>query len=282
VKLVRFVYAAACVALTLGAGSGWDRSSAVAAAPVVPKAKTSLAPHKAIYELSLLRTVPGEGVRAARGTMTYTLADRCDGYTIESNVTMSLSFADGNTQKVDQRYAAWEAKSGRFSSFTMQSLENGEPAKAYRGTITLGADGSGTATYEADKPMSFELRPGTMLSTAHTAALLESAAAGKTFFSGHVIDGSFDQGPFIVTAMISGARDGRALLQKDGAGGVAAGRYWPMSLAYFPAASKAAIPEYELGMELLPSGVSRSMTQDFGAFTIGFKLTDFEQLKPDC
>ncbi len=280
VKLFRLVCAAACAAVILSATVYGDHGAAIAAAPV-PKAKASLTPHKATYVLHLLRTRSGEGVRVARGSMTYILSDRCDGYTIESNVSMNLSFADGNAQKIDQRYAAWEAKDGSFSSFTMQTLENGSPGKSYRGSITLERDGSGSATFEGEKTEVFKLAPGTMLSTAHTVALLEQAAAGKNFFSGHVIDGSFDQGPFVVTATIAGARDGRATLKKEGAA-ISAGRYWPMSLAYFPASSKGYLPEYELGMDLLPTGISRAMTQDFGNFSIGFTLTDIEPLKPEC
>lgn len=281
-KLVRLFCTAVCVVLAVGAAPEWNRNSAIAAAPVVTKTRTALTPHKATYELTLLKTVPGEGVRSARGTMTYALSDRCDGYTIESTVSMSLSYADGNSQSVDQRYAAWEAKNGRFSSFTMQTLENGEAAKTYRGTITLNADGSGTASYEGEKTTNFKLAPGTMLSTAHTAALIENAAAGKKFFSGEVIDGSFDQGPFLVSAVIASARDSKAALDKDGMRELSGGRYWPMSLAYFPASSRAVVPEYELGMELMPSGISRSMTQDFGAFTIGFTLTEIAPIKSDC
>ena len=279
-KFIRLVCTAVCVAVILSVAPQGDHSAAMAAAPLL-KAKATLTPHKATYVLSLLRTRSGEGVRVARGSMTYTLSDRCDGYTIESNVSMNLSFADGNAQKVDQRYAAWEAKDGSFSSFTMQTLENGSPGKSYRGSISLGQDGAGNATFEGDKTETFELAPGTMLSTAHTIALLEQAAAGKTFFSGKVIDGSFDQGPFVVTASIAGARDGRATLEKE-SGAMSAGRYWPMSLAYFPASSKGYLPEYELGMELLPTGISRSMTQDFGTFIIGFTLTDLEPLKTEC
>jgi hypothetical protein len=214
--------------------------------------------------------------------MVYTLADRCDGYTIESHVAMDLSYAGGNDQKVDQRYAAWEAKNGRFSSFTMQTLENNEPAKTYRGTITLEPDGSGTATYEADKTVNFKLAPGTMLSTAHTSALIENAVAGKKFFSREVIDGSFDQGPFLITALIPSSREGAAVAEKENLHGMTGGRFWPMSLAYFSTSAKTTTPEYELGMELLPSGISRSMTQDFGSFRIGFRLVEIEPLKSDC
>src|SRR5690606_20435696 len=138
-------------------------------------------PHKATYRLSLAKAVPGDGVRGARGTMVYSLADRCDGYTIESDVSLTLVFSDGNSRDIDQRYAAWEAKNGRFSSFTMQTLEDGTPSKTYRGAITLAPDGSGSAAYEADATTDYALTPGTMLSTAHMVALIDSAKAGKRF-----------------------------------------------------------------------------------------------------
>lgn len=281
-KSMRNLCAGVVVGLALTVAPPSERSASAAAAPTVAKPHQPLASHKAIYELTLLRTKPGDGVRAARGSMIYTLADRCEGYTIESSIAMDLAFADGNTQKVDQRYASWEAKNGRFSSFTMHTLENGKPEKTYRGTITLKEDGSGTATYEGEKTVSFDLAPGTLLSTAHTIALLESAAAGKKFFSSEVIDGSFDQGPFVVTAAIAGSRKAAAVLKKEDPAAVSGGAYFPMSLAYFPAASTAPIPEYELGMQILPSGISRAMTQDFGTFTIGFKLIDLEPVKPEC
>ncbi len=281
-KIVRALSVAISVAVILGAAPQAGPNAAFAAATAVPKAKPTLMSHKATYRLTLLKTRPGDGVRSTRGTMTYTLADRCDGYTIESNVAMTMSYADGASQKMDQRYAAWEAKNGRSSTFTMQTLEDGAPSKSYRGSITLEQDGSGSAVYEGDKTETFKLAPGTMLSTAHTLALLEEAAAGKRFLSRQVIDGSFDQGPFVVSAAIASGRDGRPALDKDGMREISGGRYWPMSLAYFPASSRETMPEYELVMDLMPSGISRAMTQDFGAFTIGFTLVEVEELKPEC
>lgn len=279
-KLVPFVATAICVALVVSAGPLIERSAAKAAAVAAPRTKPALTSHKATYRLSLVKAKPGDGVRAVRGTMTYVLSDQCEGYTIESNVSMDLAYADGNIQKVDQRYAAWEAKDGRSSTFSMQSLEDGETSKSYRGAIKLDADGSGTATYDSDKSETFTLSPGTLLSTSHTIALLEKAAAGERFFRGRVIDGSFDRGPFVITALISGGREARAVIEKGGE--LSAGRYWPMSLAYFPAASKDPTPEYEFGMDLLSSGISRSMVQDFGDFAVGFTLVDLEPLKPGC
>lgn len=252
-----------------------------AAAPV-PSAAPSLVPHRAVYTINLVKVSAGDGVRGVKGFMTYNVNDRCDGYTIETDVQMTFAYSNGENQNVAQRYAAWESKDGRLSNFSMQTTENGKPGKSYRGTITLNQDGSGTARYQADDVTDYALVPGTMLSTAHTLALIEAAASGKTFFRGDVIDGSFDQGPLVVAAAIARPRNGAAVLKEDEKG-LSAGRYWPVSLAYFPASSKDVVPEYQMGTQILPNGVSRSITQDFGNFSVSFTLSDVEELeKPDC
>ena len=165
-----------------------------------------LASHRAIYDLALTRAAEMDGVRAAKGSMVYALTDQCEGYTVESNLQMELAFANGNSNQVDQRYAAWEAKDGRTATFRMQVLENGLLTKSYHGAIALGADGAGTATYETDAVHTFKLPKGTLLSTAHTLALLKSAAASEKALVRPVIDGSFEEGPFTISAVISPAR----------------------------------------------------------------------------
>jgi len=263
-------------------------SPAVLAAPIQLKpqavdASGSLTSHRAVYNLTLTKVSQSDGVRAASGTMTYTLTDRCDGYTIETNMLMSLAFANGADNDIDQRYAAWESKDGKFSTFRMQVLENGALGKSYRGNIRFNDDGTGTATYQADEETKFELVPGTLLSTAHSLALLKSAVAGDRFLSKLVIDGSFDDGPFRVTAAIAPAHEGAVPAAKSGPGELSQGSYWPVGLAYFPVSSSKEVPDYEVAMNMLPSGVTQSMAQDFGGFTLGFKLVRIEPItKPPC
>lgn len=244
-----------------------------AAAPV-----TALASHRAIYDLALTRAVQSDGVRSAKGTMVYTITDRCDGYTIESNLQMDLAFSNGIDNQIDQRFASWEAKDGHSASFRMQVLENGTLSKSYRGNVALGADGTGTVTYETDAVRTIKLPKGTLLSTGHTLALLNAAAAGEKFLVRPVIDGSFEEGPFTISAAIGAPRAGQTK-----AGDLAAGTAWPASLAYFPFATEHEAPDYELTMSILANGVARSMSQDFGKFTLGFDLVRAEPVTaPSC
>ena len=227
---------------------------------------------------SVLPVASPDGVRAAKGTMIYSITDRCDGYTVESNLQMELAFASGIDNQIDQRYAAWEAKDGRSASFRMQVLENGTLSKSYRGNVALDADGSGAVTYETDSIQTFKLPKGTLLSTGHTLALLKAAAAGEKFLVRPVIDGSFEEGPFTVSAVIAPARGGAAK------GGVlASGPAWPVGLAYFAFGTDAEAPSYELSMGILSNGVSRALSQDFGKFTLGFDLVRAEPITaPPC
>ena len=268
-------------------------ASARAAAPVVPPSLTS---HRAVYDLSLTKTMQSDGVSSAKGSMVYTITDRCDGYTIESNLQMELAFASGIDNQVDQRFASWEAKDGRSSTFRMQVLENGKLSKSYIGNVALEADGSGTVTYETDSIQKFKLPKGTLLSTGHTLALIKAAAAGEKFFVRPVVDGSFEEGPFMISAAIAAPRGVPAVAAPRGAPDVAAprgapnkesdlgaGAAWPVSLAYFHFATDAEAPDYELNMNMLPTGVARALSQDFGKFTLGFDLVRAEPVTaPPC
>lgn len=269
----------ACLLASAEAGAASPALAAAAQGAVAP----ALVSHRAIYDMSLIKVSQSDGVRAASGTMVYTLTDRCDGYTIETNLSLNLAYSNGNENQIEQRYAAWEAKDGRSSTFRFQVLENGIVSKAYHGNIKFGDDGTGTATYESANVSTFELPRGTLLSTAHTQALLKSAAAREKFVSKVVIDGSFDEGPFWITAAIAPAQDDKRTPVKDKPGVLGEGRYWPIGLAYFPISSDQPVPEYEISQNLLGTGITQSMIQDFGGFTLAFTPVRMEPVAaPPC
>jgi EipB-like len=127
------------------------------------------------------------------------------------------------------------------------------------------------------------LQPGALLSTAHTLTLLRSAAAGDKFVSKLVIDGSFGQGLFWVTAVIAPAHEGGVWPVKDDKNTLGQGRYWPVGMAYFPVSSKRETPEYEISQNLLGNGIMRSMMQNFGGFTLAFAPIKMEAVNaPLC
>jgi hypothetical protein len=286
---VRWVYIFLGFGWLATATAAWAAGPVVAPAPgqsAVEKSAEkpgSLLSHRAVYTMGLSKVAESDGVRAASGTMNYTLTDRCEGYTIETDLSLSLNFSNGNENQIEQRYAAWEAKDGRSSTFRFQVVENGTVTKAYHGDIHFKDDGTGTITYDNGEVTTYDLPRGTLLSTAHTLALLRSAAAHEKFVSKTVVDGSFDQGPLWVTATIAPPHDGGLVAVKGDAANLMQGQYWPMSLAYFPASSKQTMPEYEINQNLLGTGVTRSMLQDFGGFALSFTPVKIEAIPaPSC
>lgn len=248
------------------------------AAPVV------LASHRAVYNVTLVRASQADGVRSAFGSTTYTLTDRCDGYTIESALQLELGLSNGSESAIEQRYAAWEAKDNRSASFRMLTHENGDLKDSYHGTATLDATGAGSVTYaddQQDQPTTFNLPAGTLLSTGHIIALLTSAARGETLVNRSVIDGSFDDGPYRIAAVIG--PQAHEVLPAADSGGLETGVLRPVALAYFSLQSTEDAPQYELTMSLYPNGVARHMVQDFGGFTLAFDLVHVEPIaKPPC
>jgi len=166
----------------------------------------------------------------------------------------------------------------------MLSHENDSLKDSYHGTVTLDANGAGSAVYnndQDDKPVTYDLPAGTLLSTAHTAALLAAAAHDERLVNRAVIDGSFDDGPYRIAAVISAPQHG--VLPVADSRGLENGPVRPMALAYYALESSDDAPQYELSMSLYPNGVARHMVQDFGGFTLAFELVHVEPVTgPSC
>jgi len=253
--------------------SAADFASAMAASVLIP--------HRAVYEVSLKRVSEMDGVRGAHGTMAFSISDHCDGYTLEQTTALDMAFASGVFNDIEQRYASWESKDGRSSTFRMEFVENGKLGRSHRGRIELEEDGSGEISIESDGTAKFELPAGTMLSTTHMIALLEKAEEGSHFLSAPVIDGSFDDGAYRVSAVIGNKLpETEALSKQDNVHDVARGPYWPVSTAYFQYGSEEEeVPLREVSFGLAAGGIVQSMTQEFVEYSLGYELVYAEPLE---
>ena len=53
-----------------------------------------LAPHRALYTLSLERNDGGSGVTAASGTMAYELGETCEAWTVEQRYRLKMGYSE--------------------------------------------------------------------------------------------------------------------------------------------------------------------------------------------
>jgi hypothetical protein len=251
-------------------------------APAAPSPATiEIAPHRAIYKMSLASARSSSTVSDVRGQMMFEWADACDGWTIEQRFQLRFLYTEGEQVDMSTNYATWEAKDGHSYRFNVRKLVNGEVDEELRGTAESHDDRPGVARYLKPEAQEIELPGGTMFPTMHTIQLLRHAVAGDKVFGTTVFDGSDTEGATEINTVLGlrkePVHDDRfdAKLFK--------GATWPVRMAFFPLTSDEAAPEYEMSLSLLENGVAQSMLIDYGDFTVAAVLEKLESMpRPRC
>ena len=241
-----------------------------------------IAPHRALYVMTLGSARNDSGVVDARGAMDYEWGETCNGWTIEQRYRLKMRYAETPDVEIVSSFVTWESKDGLRYRFNQKQTRNGELDQEIRGEARLDGPGKGgVAEFAKPQPQTLKLEPGVLFPSAHTILLIDSARKGENFVSRQVFDGATDENAVQVSAAIGlkvtpdpVAATRSPLLERPG---------WRIRLAFFPADASAEKPDYELGMRLLDNGVSEDMLIDYGDYSISAKLDDIEPLsRPNC
>lgn len=244
-----------------------------------------IAPHRAVYEMSLDHAKGNSDIAGVSGLMTFEWADACDGWTTNQRTAMTFSYTSGEEVRIGWTMATWEAKDGLRYRFIVRQLQSGAFTDEFRGEARLDGRGlPGVARYSAPREYRVELPAGTLFPTAHSEELLRRAAAGDAFMWATVFDGSDESGLFGINAVISGlprragAREPAAVRSP-----LTGGPAWHVALAYFAATGQAAEPEHEQGADIHDNGVVDYLLLDYGDFRVTARLSEIEPLpRPGC
>lgn len=241
-----------------------------------------IAPHRALYTMTLGATRADSNVVGATGAMAYEWGETCDGWTIEQRYRLRLRYAEGRDADVTSNFVTWESKDGLRYRFNQRQTRDGELDQEIRGSARLDGPGKGgVAVFEKPQPQTLKLAPGVLFPSAHTILLIDKAKTGATFVTRQVFDGATDDNAVQVSAVIGRKVGPDPVAAKFGP--LVERQGWRVRLAFFPADTNAEEPDYELGMDLLDNGVSRDMVIDYGDYSIRAKLDDIEALgKPHC
>ncbi len=273
--------------MTLGAGRHLGLAAALVLCAASPASAVDIAPHRALYNLSLESAKTSSGVAGASGGMYYEWGETCDGWTVEQRFRLRLQYAEEGSVDVNSTLVTWESKDGQRYRFNERRVRNGDVEDDIHGEAHLDGPGKGgVAEFEKPEQSTLTLAPGVLFPTAHTLVLIERALAGDQFVSRKVFDGAAVDNAGQITAVIgpqlkpdpkAGKPLDSPLLQRPS---------WRMSLAFFPAdagTSDSDTPDYELSMRLLDNGVSQDMSLDYGDYVLRAKLDEIEALpRPSC
>jgi len=259
----------------------------LAYAAMAPATAVEIAPHRALYSLTLESAKASGGVAGASGGMYYEWGETCDGWTVEQRFRLRLLYSEEGAVDVNSTLVTWESKDGLRYRFNEKRLRNGEVEDDIHGEAHLdGKEKGGTATFDKPEQSTLTLAPDVLFPTAHTLVLIERALAGDQFVSRKVFDGAAVENAGQITAVIGPPLKPDPNAEKPLNNPLLQRPSWRMSLAFFPAdagASDSDTPDYELSMRLLDNGVSQDMTLDYGDYVLRAKLDEIEALpKPSC
>lgn len=255
---------------------------AAALACATPAASIELAPHAALYSLSLISARSGSGIESVSGEMHAEWAEGCDGWTFSHQAVFDLEGAGGSV-RLAANVATWESRDGLDYRFSVRNVTDGGYPELIEGRATLeGKDKGGRVVFEKPEAEIMEIPPRTLFPVVHSIDVIAAAEAGERFVPRIVFDGLTRDGALEVTAVV-----GAAIAPSEPAtetGRLLAGRKsWPVHMAYFPLGSRAAEPQHEIRMRMYDNGVGEELVLNFGDFTLRASVVKLVILpKPAC
>ena len=255
----------------LALATAWPAGHAVAAGEGIV-----MAPHRAVYEMTMAAARGGTGVTAVSGRMVYELTgSACEGYTQNMRFVTQMVNQGGTAMITDLRSSSWEEGNGkrfRFNSSQYRDEKATEVTAGDAARANTADDIKVELTKPAKKDISLPAR--VYFPVQHSIALVAAAKVGKTAFRADLYDGSekgekvYDTVSFIGRQRPPGAN--QRLPKVKNAEWLDALAAWPVSIGYFEPGSdnKDAVPVYELSFLFFENGVSRKLFIDYGEFAI--------------
>lgn len=261
------------------------------AAPFAAPAQESpiaLAPHRAIYDLSLAYTRGNSQVESVRGRILYDFdGNACSGYSLDFRQVSVVDNGEGKVSTSDLRSTTWEGADARSFTFKSQNFLNDDLVDTVDGRADRRAK---VMAVSLQKPQRRKLRigPEVVFPTQHMVRAIEAGRAGKTILSFPVYDGSDTGDKVFNTLTIVGKQIAPGSHVADDAAGkepkLAAMPRWPVTISYFakdkPPQSGEQAPDYAISFELYENGISRALMLDYNDFVVSGTMTSLELKQP--
>lgn len=248
----------------------------------------NLAPHVAIYDLTLKSSRGKRALESVRGRIVYDFSgSSCEGYALQFRQVTELDSGEGKVALSDLRTTTWEEGDGKSFRFKSQNYMDRQQI----GEVDGSADrDKGGVAVKLSKPEDKKFAAGTVVfPTEHMRLLIEAAEAGRPLLETDVYDGSESGEKIYHSLSVIGRRIepdktvDDAAADKDGFAGLAR---WPVTISYFDRVAKKAddqpgeqTPIYAISFEMYENGISRALRLDYGDFVIDGKMSSLEVKK---
>src|SRR5262249_42638273 len=165
-------------------------SAMAASPPPAAAAGVVLTPHRAIYDLRLLRTRGKKDIEGVRGRILYDFSgSACAGYALNFRQVSELATGENKTALSDLRATTWEEGPGKRFPFSSEHLLDDKTVDKVDGEADRGADYVAVKLAKP-KDKAFDLERAMVFPTEHMRRIIEAAEEGKSILELPVYDGS--------------------------------------------------------------------------------------------
>lgn len=244
------------------------------------KTREDLAPHKALYDISLVATHSGSQILNISGKMYYEWKPTCDAWVTDHRFNLFYEYADSPGMRIASDFSTFERYDGTSFNFSSRRKRDGELYQELRGLAEI-KDKDGLATYTIPEGLTYELKEGALFPMGHTLEMVKKARTGKKFFSAHVFDGSDEEGPVEINTFIGEEANPMAEISPSEALDMSLLNTpaWKVRLAVFPENEPKPNADYEMSMIFHDNGVISDMLIEYEDFSVRQELVALEKLE---
>ena len=247
-----------------------------------------LAPHRAVYDLSLVRSRGMRGIESASGRIAYELTGNgCEGYALKFRQVTILQSAETGTRTSDLRTASFESGDGKNYRFRNDSVTRGT-SKTVDGVAERRPGPSLSIKLNSPRRQNVSANGEAIFPNSQMRDIIAAARAGQSMLQMKLFDGSDDGRKVYETLAVIGHEikpgNDEGLEEAAKQEGLAKLSRWPVVLSYFGPGRADAAPSYTLSFDLYDNGVSRALKLDYGEFALQGELVRADLLpeKGDC
>jgi len=240
----------------------------------------SLAAHRAVYDLSLLRGSGSAAPVSARGRIVYEFTgSACKGYQVAFRQMTEITPSEGEPRLTDTRSLTYESGDGKTLHYRIENLVGGQVASTNEGEATRSGDGSLSIDISKPTKKKSDNDVDAIFPTAQMIKSIEAARNGESTVEMKIYDGSDGGDKIYQTLNIIGHRSNDALndptkttpAMKDMS-------RWRVTVSYFDMAKSDSSPSYTLSFNMWENGVSSDLVLDYGDFALKGTMTKLDLL----
>jgi hypothetical protein len=248
------------------------------ASPAAAAGLVALAPHRAVYDLTLVQSKGLKAPTSARGRIAYDFSgSSCEGYVANFRQMVELDPAEGPQRVTDMRSATFEDGEAKNFRFEIDTRVDGQQNENIDGSVARSADGALSVKLQRPKAGNFDLDRDILFPTEHMRRILTAARAGETIVQAKVFDGSETGEKVYDTLTVIGRPPGDEASEQAAHNAALQGlTRWPVAISYFDRDKADDVPAYVMSFDLYENGIARALRIDYGDFVLAGEMTSLE------